>query len=299
VVQTVVLLANLLFVILFFKELKISSFDPALASSTGFNANLMHYLLMTLVAITAVASFESVGNILVVAMFVVPAAAAYMLTDRLWVMIVISVVLAVISAVVGHIAALVVPSWFGYRSTTTASMMATTSGVIFLLAALFGPRHGVVVKLVRQRILSWRILSEDVIALLYRMEERTGSALATRRQLQEILMSGAASTSCVLAVQTWRGLLQMEHDGYRLTEFGKQRSRDLVRSHRLWEEYLVREAGVPTDRIHDKAERLEHFTTRDLQRRLNEATSTPDTDPHGAPIPPERPFMSEDQDVGL
>ncbi|HAW30949.1 MAG TPA: iron ABC transporter, partial [Planctomycetaceae bacterium] len=66
-VLSIVLLINLLFVVCFLKELKLSSFDPALATTTGFNATLIHYTLMTLVAITAVASFETVGNILVVA----------------------------------------------------------------------------------------------------------------------------------------------------------------------------------------------------------------------------------------
>jgi manganese/zinc/iron transport system permease protein len=289
VVLSIVLMINLLFVLLFFKELKISSFDPALATATGLSAGLMHYLLMILVAVTAVASFETVGNILVVAMFIVPPAAAYMLTDRLSIMILLSVVLAVLSAVMGHLAALVVPVWFGYHSTTTAGMIAATSGILFLLAALFAPRHGAVVKLLRQWILSGRILSEDITALLYRIEERSARAMPTRQTLQETLMSGFVSTKCALLALAWRGLIRQEGGHYQLTELGRHRSRDLVRSHRLWEEYLVREAGIPTDRIHGTAERLEHFTTQKLRQRLDEATSTPDTDPHGSPIPPERP----------
>ncbi len=101
----VVTVVNLLFVVLFYKELKLSSFDPALATTTGFNASLMHYLLMVLVAVTAVASFESVGSVLVVAMFIVPPATAYMLTDRLQVMIGLSLVVAIFSAVLGHVGA--------------------------------------------------------------------------------------------------------------------------------------------------------------------------------------------------
>src|SRR5690606_36781953 len=77
-----VTLLNLLFVVVFFKELMLTSFDSALATSMGFSSSLMHYALMVLVAVTAVASFESVGNILVVAMFIVPPATAYLLTDR-------------------------------------------------------------------------------------------------------------------------------------------------------------------------------------------------------------------------
>ncbi len=130
VTLAIVAAINATFVLLFLKELKISSFDPALATTTGFNASLMHYLLMVLVAVTAVASFETVGNILVVAMFIVPPAAAYMLTDRLTTMLALSVVLAALAAILGHLGALVVPAWFGYHSTTTAGMMAVAAGVI-------------------------------------------------------------------------------------------------------------------------------------------------------------------------
>ncbi|MEX0978103.1 MAG: metal ABC transporter permease, partial [Pirellulales bacterium] len=124
VVLSIMLLINLAVVVFLYKELKVTSFDPALASTLGINASLMHYLLMTLVAVTAVASFESVGNILVVAMFVVPAASAHLCTDRLGVMIAMSAVFAAAAAVLGHIGALVVPRWIGYHSTTTAGMMA-------------------------------------------------------------------------------------------------------------------------------------------------------------------------------
>ncbi len=138
-----VTLLNLLFIVIFFKELRISSFDPELATTMGINAGLMHYLLMTLVAITTVAAFEAVGSIIVIAMLITPAAAAHLLTDRLASMIVISVVLAMLSAVLGHLSALIVPGWFGYAGTSTAGMMAVMSGVIFAVVLLFAPRYGI------------------------------------------------------------------------------------------------------------------------------------------------------------
>jgi manganese/zinc/iron transport system permease protein len=137
-----VMLLNLVCVLLFYKELKISSFDPALATTLGINARLMHYLLMTLVAITAVAAFESVGNILVVAMLIVPAATAYLLTDRLSVMIALAVLFGALSAVLGHIGAVAVPAAFGYESTSTAGMMALMAGLLLALACVAGPRYG-------------------------------------------------------------------------------------------------------------------------------------------------------------
>lgn len=152
-----VALLNLTCILLFYKELKITSFDPALATTLGISSRVMHYLLMTLVAVTAVASFEAVGNILVVAMFIVPAAAAYMLTDRLSVMIFLSTVFGIASAVLGHLGAIMIPPAFGYKSTTTAGMMALAAGLLFVIAALCGPRHGIITKLIHRRRLSVEI----------------------------------------------------------------------------------------------------------------------------------------------
>lgn len=143
-VLTGVTLLNLFFILLFFKELRISSFDPELATTMGISANLMHYLLMTLVAITTVAAFEAVGSIIVIAMLITPAAAAHLLTDRLGLMILISVVLAALSAVLGHLSALVVPGWIGFESASTSGMMAVMSGLVFAVALFLAPRYGIV-----------------------------------------------------------------------------------------------------------------------------------------------------------
>ncbi|MFG0332330.1 MAG: metal ABC transporter permease, partial [Maioricimonas sp. JB049] len=272
-----VLVVNLAFVVLFFKELKISSFDPALSTASGIHAGVMHYLLMTLVAVTAVASFESVGNILVVAMFVVPPAAACLCTDRLALMILLSVLFAALSAICGHLGALTVPTLFGYRSTTTAGMMAVTAGLLFLIVALAAPRHGLLARLVRRRQLSWQILTEDVIALLYRFAERNTAVPPDRSTMAGLLMVRPLMVLLATSSLQRAGLLDREGDGYRLTPAGLRRGRELVRTHRLWEHYLVQEAQLPAERIHDKAERLEHFTDAAMRVRLDRATDAPQT----------------------
>ncbi len=99
---------------------------------------------MTLVAVTTVAAFESVGSIIVIAMLIVPPATALLLTRRLLPMLGIAAAAAALSALVGHLAALVVPGWFGFQSTTSSGMMAFASGLLFLLAWLFSPEQGVV-----------------------------------------------------------------------------------------------------------------------------------------------------------
>ena len=279
---------NSVFVWVFYKELKISSFDPALSTASGMSAGLMHYLLMTLVAVTAVASFESVGNILVVAMFVVPPASAYMLTDRLPIMIGLSVILASIAAVMGHIGALTVPAWFGYQSTTTAGMMAVASGAILLLAVAFSPRHGIVIKWISQRLLALSILSDDIVAYLYRCEERELPATVAAAELSQKLHAGSWSTHWAIKWLHRRGEIADSSAGFKLTDFGRDRARSLVRSHRLWEQYLSSQASVGRDRLHGKAEQLEHFTDRQLREQLDREMDVPSHDPHGTAIPVEK-----------
>jgi len=150
-VLAAVCVVNLLFIVCFFKELRISSFDAELATTMGISANLMHYLLMTLVAVTTVAAFEAVGSIIVIAMLIVPAATAHLLTDRLSVMVLLSVVIAALTAVLGHLAALVLPGWLGFDPTTvettsTSGMMAVMAGVLFAVVLFFSPSHGIVIK---------------------------------------------------------------------------------------------------------------------------------------------------------
>ena len=155
VVLVPVCLVNVLFVVLLFKELRISSFDPELASIMGINAGLMHYLLMTLVAITTVAAFEVVGSIIVIAMLIVPAAVAHLLTDRLRWMVVISVGVAILCALFGHICAIALPGWLGLDpklvdSTSTSGMMAVVAGLIFAVTLFCAPRYGILVRRFRR-----------------------------------------------------------------------------------------------------------------------------------------------------
>lgn len=283
-----VMIINLLFVILFFKELQLTSFNPDMASALGFSPQRMHYALMTLVAVTAVASFESVGNILVVAMFIVPPAAARLLTDRLRCMVGLSLLIAAGSAVLGHIAAITVPAWFGYSSTTTAGMMAVMTGVAFGAAVLLSPSQGILFRWLQSERLTWSILSEDVLGYLYRRGERQQQPAATFAEIRHDLLIPPMRLRAVLCKQRLAGRLRVQADQYHLTSRGHQAALQLIRAHRLWEQYLVDRAGVATDRIHGQAEQLEHFSDRRLRDELERQTRYPAADPHGSPIPDEQ-----------
>jgi manganese/zinc/iron transport system permease protein len=132
-----VLLLNLLFVLLFYKELKVSTFDPELAAAQGYHPKAIHYALMTLVSLTVVAAFETVGSLLVIALLIVPAATAYLVTNRLAVMLIAGVVAGIIASVSGFAAAI-------KMDISISGSIVVAGGVLFMLVLLLEPRTGLV-----------------------------------------------------------------------------------------------------------------------------------------------------------
>ena len=129
-------------VLLFYKELKLTSFDPGLATSLGFPAGVVNMGLMLLVGAVAVAAFAAVGSILVVAMFICPAAAARLLTRRLASQLWLSQAFAALSAVGGYALAAFGPQLLGGEHSLAASgMIAVVAGLILALAAFAASRR--------------------------------------------------------------------------------------------------------------------------------------------------------------
>lgn len=256
-------LLTLVLVVALYKELRLAAFDPASATALGFNATVLHYLLMIFVAGATVAAFEAVGSILVIAMLIVPAATARLLTDRLVSQLLVSVVIAITAALFGYLGAYSVPAWFGKAEVSAAGSIAVVLGGFLAIAALLGPRYGVLATAFRRRRLAGSIAVDDVLGRLYRHEE-DGAPLPTL-------------PASALRRGRKRGLVEPER--FALTERGRQQAEALVRRHRLWENYLVERAGLSSDHVHDAAERLEHLPDAEPPARSA-------VDPHGRPIPP-------------
>lgn len=277
------------FVALFFKELRLAAFDPELATALGFGSARLHALLMALVAVATVASFEAVGSILVIAMLICPAATARLLTDRLLTQLVVSVVIALFSGVFGYLSATSVPALAGLDAVNAAGSITLLAGALLALAIVASPRHGVITRLIRRRRLAGRVELEDLLGALYRGAEAPAPASApaphapTRRSNSGSMpgsmpasMSRAMSRSAARAIA--QGLVRAEPQGLRLTDRGRSIAADVVRRHRLWEHYLVDQAGMAPDHVHDPAEQLEHLPTQ--------PPAVAATDPHGREIPP-------------
>jgi len=160
-VLSAVALLNLAFVVAFWKELKLSTFDGTLAAALGLSPALVHYLLMGAVSATTVASFESIGAILVVAFLIVPPATAYLLTDRLSVMLLLACGIGVGAVALGY-------GFARHTDTSIAGSMAAAMGLLFALAWLFAPSEGVLGRLYRRRLASDRFARALVLERLAR-----------------------------------------------------------------------------------------------------------------------------------
>ncbi|RBP96702.1 iron/zinc/copper transport system permease protein [Cytobacillus firmus] len=126
-------------VYLFYKELLVTSFDETMGAAYGLPVRFIHYFLMTLLTMVTVASLQTVGIVLVVAMLITPAAAAYLLTERLWMMIFLASGIGVISSIVGLYFS------FTYNLASGATIV-ISSTAIFILVFLFSPKHGLIWK---------------------------------------------------------------------------------------------------------------------------------------------------------
>lgn len=271
------LAVTLLFVGVFYKELLICSFDPQLAKTQGFRPTVMHYLLMIIVALATVAAFESVGSILVVAMLIVPAATAHLLTDRLGLMQLTAVGVAIAASALG--------AWSGREfNVTMAGMMAVWAGAMLTAAALFSPWHGVLAKQLRRWGLQMRIYREDVLGILYRLEEQHHRDLATVGRVKSWAGGGWGQFGALWTLHR-QGLTRQEGDRLELTDTGRKSAEGLVRGHRLWEVLMVHELGYRPTEVHAESDQVEHFLSPAAERELQELARA-EKDPHGKDIPP-------------
>lgn len=138
--MALVMLLVLIFTLLLWRPLKITTFDEGFARTLGMRTGLLGLALVGVAAMAAVAAFDAVGSIIVIAMFICPPAAARMMTNRLEWQVGWSAVFAALSAVFGYVLAGYAPIWLGFDYTVSAAgMVAAVAGVILFLAAMAGP----------------------------------------------------------------------------------------------------------------------------------------------------------------
>lgn len=264
----------LISVAVFYRYLFASTFQDVVAQTMGIPVKLLHYFLMLLLSFAVVASLQTVGVILVVAMLITPAATALLLAQRLKIVILIAGGLGMLSAIIG----MVFSVWL---NTPPGPAMALVATFLYLLTVVFAPRRGMVAKAYYRYQRRQQTITEDILKRIFRQNQKHGAADPAR--IREELDLGRGAWNRQLSALRNKGLLNKEE--LRLTDGGKLLALRMVRAHRLWETYLNQEVGLTPEQIHDEAERLEHLLTEEMLDRVDAELGYPETDPHGSVIP--------------
>jgi manganese/zinc/iron transport system permease protein len=270
-------------VLLFYKEFLVTSFDMQFARVIGFPAHAIHYVLMLLLAFAVVTALQAVGVVLVSAMLITPAAAAYLLTDRMDRMLLLSSLFGLLAGVTGSFL-----SFLG-NNLPTGPFMVLGATAVFGMAFMFGPRHGVVCRWWKQRSRSGRVRRENTLKAIFHVLEARQftdekvSLLELAEQRRETLED--AKAQCAALVANELATLNEPGELIVLTPEGWSRACEIVRNHRLWELYLTNEADIAADHVHDDAEKIEHVLGEEVVRQLERRLKFAREDPHGKPIP--------------
>jgi manganese/zinc/iron transport system permease protein len=281
--MAVVTVLSILAITVFYKECLVTSFDAGFARAAGFPTQLIHHGIMLLLAFAIVVALQAVGVVLVSAMLITPAAAAYLLTDRMHRMLILAAIFGMVAGVLGAFM-----SFLG-NNLPTGPFMVLGASAVFVVRFLFGPKHGVLVRWWKRRSRADRIGRENTLKSIYRvLEEREfhGEGVSLR-ELAELRRESIEEARAEAVDLARHGLVTAHEEGNILffTPRGWQRACEIVRNHRLWELYLTNAVQYSPDHVHEDADKIEHVigteTVRELERRLQFATR----DPHGRLIP--------------
>jgi manganese/zinc/iron transport system permease protein len=263
----VIVAAIVVALLLFYRQLLVSTFDPALAVSLGIPATLVHYALTATLSLTVVASFESVGAILAVALLIMPGATARLWVDRMPAMLLFAAAHGVLSTLIGY--------WLSHESVlnTSASGSICVAGfALFVVSWMLAPRQGIIVQVLVRRRLSNTIVSENLIKAIAELDEarKVVTVGALRAELR--MEAKAFDRALRRAIDAgWVRRASHQADAtLELTPTGQAQGHRLARAHVLWEQFLTRQVGIAPDHVHDAAEWIEHHLNEEKVKRLDE-----------------------------
>jgi manganese/zinc/iron transport system permease protein len=279
-------------VTLFNKELLVTSFDEGFARSVGIPVEFMRYVLLVGLTFAVVTSLQAVGVVLVSALLITPAATAYLLTDRMGTLLLLSALFGVAGGLLGSYG-----SFLG-NNLPTGPFMVLACTSFFVVAFFCGPKHGLIPKWLRRRNRVRQVSFENTMKAAYQVleagdfskESVTVGALAARRRTS---VAEARREADDLVKAGFASMLGSDDAGPRysqdarlsLTPAGWERACQIVRNHRLWELYLTNEARYAADHVHEDAEKIEHVLGEKVVRHLERILKDPRRDPHGSVIP--------------
>ncbi len=247
-----------------FKEFSLTSFDPALAGSQGWPVPLVDAVLMLLALAVTVIGLQSVGLILMVALLVIPAAAARYWTHRLGPMLGIASAMGALSGLLGAVVSSM------EAQLPTGALIVLAAALVFAVSILGGREGGLLWRWIERRGLASRIARQHVLRGLYELSEEEGGAGAVAMQeLAGHRIWGPRELAASLASLASQGMIARAADGtIALTPAGLGEARRVVRNHRLWELFLIHHADRAGSIVDRDADRIEHVLDPQLVSEL-------------------------------
>jgi manganese/zinc/iron transport system permease protein len=270
--------------LLLFNPLRTLCFDEAFAAAAGLPVRALDLALMALMLLVTVAGLRAVGLILVVALMVIPAVTARLMTERLALMAPLAAVLGGLSGWVGASLSAAAPGL------PTGAVVTVTACTLFVAALLFSPERGVLAALLRRFRLAWRIARDHLLRGAW--EELERQRLGPEGAFAEAAIAeawgwGPARLALVVRAARAAGLVAPAEPGFlRLTQEGIALARAVVRRHRVWEIYLTRAGGVRAFAAHRGADLIEHTLPAEVEAEVEAWLAAADPALARLPVPP-------------
>ncbi len=248
---------------IFFKEFRLLCFDDGFAASLGRPVMGLDLLLLAMTVVTALVGLQAVGLILVVALLVIPAAAARFLTDDLRWTVVFSSIMGAIGCWIGVTLSAAAPGL------PAGAMIVLATAGIFVVALFVGPKRGLIQRWSLGRTLRRTVGRDHLLRSMLECREVTGDGEITADALMRNRSWSRSGLGGLLRVARRAGeVIQIDRDHWRLTDRGEIEAAAMVRNHRLWEHYLLEYAHLAPSHVDRAADRIEHVLDPVLVRRL-------------------------------
>ncbi|MGH8503261.1 MAG: metal ABC transporter permease [Gammaproteobacteria bacterium] len=255
---------------LLFKEFRLLCFDAGFAHGQGWPVTALDAVLAGLVVMIVVVGLQAVGAILIIAMLIVPAAAARFWSDRLAPMACMAAVIGAGSAALGALVSALFPGL------PSGAMIVLVAVGAFVLSMLLAPRRGIASRWLRRRRLNRRVDDQHLLRAMYEAQEARGGAdshaLARGVAFDELLLRrswGPAKLKRILRRATRAGLVHSTGESrWALSTRGRIEAARVVRNHRLWEVYLISYADIAPNHVDRDADRIEHVLSPEMIAEL-------------------------------
>ncbi len=284
--------------LLLYKEFAILCFDAAYARAQGWPVLTLDIALMAIVVAVTVVGLQAVGLILMIAMLIIPAAAARFWTDDLSRLLLAAALIGGVSGYFGAAISALTPRM------PAGAIIVLVAGGLFVISMLLAPARGVLARLLQHWRLNARIARQHVLRAMYELGERTGAARPAFARGQHTPLA-PSDLSTLLKQRSWsrasllRDLRRLRRAGlvtqqapelFVLTPAGAEAARLAARNHRLWELYLITHADIAPNHVDRDADTVEHVLDPAMIAELEQelAGDHPDlaTPPSPHPIAP-------------